>query len=294
MKSLFLTGTLFLCPLILAQDAPQATPAPAQTAPPPPAAPKPATKAPSGFEDFESFWSVGVFYWRPDRKPVLRGGLASTDPNSQGLDFPGKPRQTPGILITLPTGHSNRVEISAFQTKGSGSLVAPIAQTYFGQGFNSGDRLTASYNIRNIKATWNYLSYPYPALDARFRVKTLWEVQYVGLSPVITGPQVDLTVPAPQASGKMTIILPTLGLGVELVPSPKHFRFEARATGMAFPGRAALADAEANAVFRLGKLEVFGGGKFFYFRSSPKKEQFMRDRLFGPVAGVRWVFGKSR
>jgi hypothetical protein len=320
-KLFFLTGTLLLCPLMTGTMMAQA----AQAEPVPPAASKPAGQLPGqpaappqipapskpqapaqapapapapasapaaklGFEELESVWSVSLFYWQPTGKPILRGGEASTDPNSQGLDFPGKPKGTPGVMFTFPTGRSNRIEISGFQTSGSGSSTAPINVTYFGQGFTSGDVLASSYKIRAIKATWNYLSYPYPPLDAKFRIKTLWEVQYVRAYPVITGPQVDLSVPPPVASSTFNVILPTLGLGVELIPSPKHFRFEARATGMAFPGRAALWDADAMATFRLGKLEVFGGGKAFYFRSSPKKEQFMRDRLWGPIGGVRWVF----
>jgi hypothetical protein len=293
-KSFFLTGTLFLCPLLMMAQAPPPAqppttqPTPTQAPPAPTPAKPPATK--SAFEELESKWSFGVFYWRPDRAPILRGGAASTDPNAQGLDFPGKPRQTPGVTIWFPTGHSNRVEISAFETRGSGSLKASGDVTYFGQTFNSGDLLSTKYKIRDIKATWNYLSYPYPPLDAKFRIKTLWEVQYVRLYPAITGPQVDLSVPAPYASSTLQVILPTLGLGMEWIPSPKHFRFEARGTGMGFPGRSALVDADATAVLRIGKFEVFGGGKAFYFRTSPKKEQFMSDRLWGPMGGVRWVF----
>jgi hypothetical protein len=309
-KSIFLTGTLFLCPLVMGTlmgQAPQAAPAqpgqPAQAKPeaaptkpepvptkPEPAPPKPAAPAKSGYEEIESVWSFGVFYWRPNGKPILRGGAESPDPVAQSLDLPGKPKQVPGVTFSFPTGRSNRLEVSAFEARGSGSVKAPGDVNYFGQGFSDGDLLSTKYKIRNIKATWNYLTYPYPPLDAKFRIKTLWEVQYVMVQPVITGPVVDLTVPPPVADSKFSIILPTVGLGLELVPSPKHFRFEMRGTGMGFPGRSVLWDADAMATVRIGNLEVFGGGKALYFRSSPKKSQFMSDRLWGPIGGVRWVF----
>ena len=57
------------------------------------------------------------------------------------------------------------------------------------------------------------------------------------------GPIVDLTVPPPVAASTFSIIMPTVGVGVELVPSPKHFRFEARATG----ARVSLSSRQKNA-----------------------------------------------
>lgn len=281
MKSIFLTGTLFLCPL-LAQTPEQ---------PPAPVPPKPApVKTKSAYENLESVWSVSLFYWRPDGKAVLRGGAQSTNPPAQALDYPAKPRQTPGIMLTVPTGHSNRIEVSAWETRGTGSVTASRDETFFGQDFTQGDLLSARYKIRNLKATWNYLSYPYPTLDSRFRVKTLWEVQYVAAYSTVIGPPPDSATPGPVSTGKLTLIMPTFGLGIEWIPSPKHFRFEGRSSGMGLPGKAALWDADALAVARVGNFEIFGGAKAFYFRDSPKKQQFIRDRLWGPMVGVRWVF----
>src|SRR5258708_22572864 len=107
-------------------QAPPQPPEPKPAAPTPaPPQPQPPAQTKSGYEELESKWSIGVFYWRPDRAPILRGGASSTNPPAQALDFPGKPRETPGVTLWFPTGHSNRVEVSAFETRGSGSLTAP-------------------------------------------------------------------------------------------------------------------------------------------------------------------------
>jgi hypothetical protein len=258
----------------------------AQT-PPQPAPPKPAAQAQSGYENIESVWSISLFYWRPDGQPLMRGGKESTNPPAQALDLPGKPKGTPGVILTFPTGRSNRLEVSAFETRGSGNTVAGRELTFFGETFDQGDLLTADYRVRNAKVSWNYLSYPYPPLDAKFRIKTLWEVQYTSIRSVITAP---LSENMTQAKGSRSIIYPTLGLGMELVPSPKHFRVEIKGSGMGFPHRAALWDAEGSAVVRIGNLEIFGGGKAFHFKTSPQKDQYMLGTLWGPYGGIRWVF----
>jgi hypothetical protein len=316
-KSTFLTGTLFLCPLLalgLAAQTPTEQ-APAQTAPAPTAqaaasqaaaaptpappkqeitaAPAPRPRAGLGYPELESYWSFSASYWRPYGSPILRGGQASVDPAAQNLDFLGNPQQAPGITITIPTGHSNRLEISGWQTQATQAFTAPADVTYFGQTFNQGDLLSAHYRIRNISANWNYLTYPYPPLDSKFRIKTLWGIQYVQAAPTITGPQPGDTTPPPLGVGKVSLILPTFGIGMEYIVSPKHLRLEWRGSGMGLPNHSAVWDAEGLVVARAGNLEIFGGAKAFYFRTSPQKEQFVSDRFWGPTVGVRWVFRQS-
>lgn len=289
-------GLLLLCPVAaLSQPAPQAPPPEPPKAQP---APPPAKPGQSTYEETESILSLTLFYWRPRASEAfLAGGRLSPDPPAQTIDLFGRPRATPGIVLTFPTGRSNRVEVSFWETRGSGSTTATRAYNFFGTPFDRDDLLTTEYKIRNGRVTWNYLSYPYPALDSRFRIKTLWEVQWVQATPVITAPLTaipasgdDPAIPAIRATGKRSLIMPAAGLGVELIPSRKHFRVEARASGMGFSGRAQIWDAEGTAVLRAGNLEVFGGAKLFHFRTTPKKDLYLQADLWGPFAGVRWVF----
>jgi hypothetical protein len=200
-------------------------------------------------------------------------------------------------MLTIPTGRSNRIEISAWEARASGSTTATRDYSFFGETFHKNDFLVTENRVRNVKVTWNYLSFPYPPLDSKFRLKTLWEFQYVSTRPVITAPYTAVAatddsaaVPAVQAIGKRNIFLPTLGLGVELIPSEKHFRVEAKGTAMAFPGRSQIWDTEGSAVLRLGSLEIFAGARYFHYRTSQKNDQYVEGNMWGPLGGVRWVF----
>jgi hypothetical protein len=252
----------------------------------------------STYEDIESIFSVSLFYWKPsDGDARLAGGRLSPDPPAQTIDLVGKPKDTPGIILTFPTGRSNRLELSFWEARSSGSTTPTIAHTSFGQSFDRNEFLTTENRVRSVKISWNYLSYPYPPLDSKFRLKTLWEIQYVQARPVITAPftaepaQGDTpALPALRAMASRKVILPTVGLGVEYIPSIKHFRVEAKGSAMAFPGKSQIWDTEASAVARAGNFELYVGAKRFHFRTSPGSDQYVEGNLWGPFAGVRWVF----
>jgi hypothetical protein len=59
---------------------------------------------------------------------------------------------------------------------------------------------------------------------------------------------------------------------------------------MTLPGKSGYYDVEANAVGRIRKLEIFGGIKGFHFHTSSKQETFTTSTMWGPMAGLRWVF----
>ena len=82
-------------------------------------------------------------------------------------------------------------------------------------------------------------------------------------------------------------IYPSFGVGIEEMLS-KHARFEAKTSGFAFPHRATVWDAEALLAYRMGPIELFAGGGAFYFKTSPKQENYVRAMLSGAFAGIRW------
>ena len=108
--------------------------------------------------------------------------------------------------------------------------------------------------------------------------------------PQIQGVADDLITSVPTtAIGTKLLIMPTVGIGLDIAPS-KFFHIEMQAAGMALSGRSRVLDGEAKAVFRVKKLEVLAGAKGLDFRTTLKTDQYFRSRLTGPFAGVRWVF----
>jgi len=294
LKSILWIGPFILCSVMLAQQAPPAEPTKPATTPPaatPPAKPattpaKPA-RAPRPQRGVDDMMSISLFYWRANRgQPGLFAGTQTTTTLSQRLDLSHSSRAD-GIMVTLPTGGANRLEVGYWDTRGSGTRVATEPLAIYAATVKAGDPIKSSYLIRNIRISWNYLTYPVPAGSAKLRVKTFWEVQYTRISPVISFP--NAADPTATVGDKKAIIFPGVGVGLEYVPS-KRFRVESRLSGMALPGRSRYADAEVSLIGSVGSLEIFGGGKGFHFRTSPKSETYQQGTIWGPMFGVRWVF----
>lgn len=252
-----------------------------------PSAAPPRVVPPQAPDPLERMFSISVYDWLPQGRSAIRGGVHTTNPSASDLDLPKNPRRAYGATITIPTKGATRLEISYLTLSDSGNAVASRDTNFLGGTIPQNEPLSLAYTLRHVKASWNYLTYPNPSVGAKFRLKTLWEVHYVQVNPTV---QLNTLAPDQVFPGdKRSLFLPAVGLGLEFVPS-SHFRMEARGSGMAFPDRAALGDAEATAVVRIRRLEIFAGGKAFYYRTSPQKTNFVKGSLWGPHAGVRWVF----
>jgi hypothetical protein len=290
-KSIIPAGLLCLsCTLLFGQ---QQTPAePPQTPAPTPASAPASTAAPADVnkDEIDGVGSVSLFYWLSDGTPSLIGGKQSTAATAGGgnLGLPADNKRAPGIVIAIPAGKFNRFEVSYFQTNGVGNSTSIQNLELFGQSVPANDYLAINYRIRNYKFSWNYLTWPSPPENAKFRIKTLWEIQYTTIATSVDAPfETSLTF-APAVATKH-IIFPTFGLGGEYVPS-KHFRIEARGSGFGFPHKAEQWEAEANAVGRIGHFEIFAGAKIFHFKTSPNADNYLEATLKGPYAGLRFVF----
>jgi hypothetical protein len=215
----------------------------------------------------------------------LLGGTTSTNAADQTLTLPNNPRQADGVIFTLRAKGPTRLELAIFNIRANGNVIGPGNLSLYGLTVSPGDYLVVDYQIRNAKLTWNYLTYPVPALDSKLRFKTLFEMQYTSIRPNIVSPFTD-SLPVTK---KYTIIYPAFGMGVEYVPS-RHFRMETRFTGFALPGKTAIWDGEGSIVGRIGSLEIFGGMKGYHFRTSTNTDIYVKGTLWGPNAGLRWVF----
>ena len=229
-------------------------------------------------------WSGSIYYWKASGPPMLRGGVPSVDSGAQFLDLKGKPHQPAGLEFTTPAGRFDRFEFSYFQTNGSGTDTAMRNLLLYQTAIPAGDFLNTYYKTRDFKLSWNYLTYPAPP-DTKFRFKTLWEVQYVSVSPEVDA---FYDINLPQGKGTRSVLFPTLGVGLEYVPSAK-FRMEVRGSGFFIPHHGEIGDTQADAVYRVGHLEIYLGGKFYHFKTSPQNQDYVIENLWGPIGGLRWV-----
>ncbi|MFB3829960.1 MAG: hypothetical protein ACE15B_24540 [Bryobacteraceae bacterium] len=264
---------------------PAAEPKPAQ----PPAAPAPAQPEPaSPYNDGQV--SVGLFYWMgPNRTHVRTGALAT---GNSDLNLPRKSVQVPGVVLTLPAGTHHALRFSYFRANRTVNTNAPAELSIFGVGYRPGDYLAVGYKLENAKISLDYLSWPFPVADRKFRVKTLWEAQYVSVKSTFNAPLNPLedeegTAQAWDTKGTNWFLYPSLGMGAQYVAN-RNFRWEAKGSGFVWPGRPALWDAETFVAIRGGRIELNVGAKAFHFRTSTKQELFWRGTLMGGFVGLRW------
>lgn len=292
MKRILWSGLLCSClslvgqaqaPSPAGQTATPPAPKPTVEMPPPPP-PKPAKSAER--DTGGDVVSIEPFYWLNHAQPSLHKGKGSFYTLPGNLDFPGRSKYTLGGVLTIPTRNENSLQFSYFRTQGAGDTKLAQDANFFGNPFNQADFLATKYTLENMKLSWNYLTYPFPSNGAKFRLKTLWEVQYVTIRSTLDAP---LDVNTTLTDGAKKLILPAFGLGIEYHPA-RHVRFEAKASGFGLPHRSAIWDAEGSAVVRAGRIELLVGGKAFHYKTSPKANQFFTQTLWGPYVGVRLIW----
>jgi hypothetical protein len=222
----------------------------------------------------------------------MRTGRAAVEGVSSDLDFPGKNTPVLGGVVSFPAGNDDTLRVSYFRTQAQGNTVASKALSFFGVAFSTGDYLSVGYNLQNAKISLDYVSWPGPARATSFRLKTLWELQYISFQPTVYAP----FKPTEDSSGNAIetfatmnkwFIYPSLGLGIEKALS-QHVRVEVKASGFALPHFPTVWDGEALVACRVKHFEVLFGARAFHFKTSPKREEYVRATLPGAYAGIRW------
>jgi len=300
-KSIFLSG--IVCLLSASAGFGQQTPPPQQQQQPPtsvpgtPTQPKPTVQLPppvpkqtptppqerdTGGDAF----SVMAGYWQTTAAPSMYGGAGNTTGLPGDIRFNGDRKYALVAVGTIPTGHENSLEFTYFRNQGAGSQILAVNSNYFGNNFFAGDQLFTGYTVQSAKVSWNYLTWPYPSNGAKFRVKTLWEVQYVNISASFNAPADLDTTPG---TGSKNVILPALGMGVEYHPN-RRVRLELKGSGFGIPHHADLWDAQASVVLRFSQLEFFLSYKAYHYKTSPQADQYFSQTLLGPMIGIRYMF----
>jgi len=223
--------------------------------------------------------------------PALRGGAAAT--GFENLNYPGNGKYTPGVSLSFPVSKTGMLNFSGFITKGSTSTTAAQALTLFGTSYASGDLVTANYTVRNLKLSLQDLFFPFPRKEGqRWRVKTLWEVQYASIITNLNAPLAPTTDSSGNAvvntaNGTRSIVYPTFGLAGEY-HFTRNLVFQANGSGFTVPHHAAIGDAEGSLGYRFGAVELVVGDRYFHFKTSTKNAEYFKTTLTGAYAGLRF------
>lgn len=261
---------------------PAATPSPAAQIPPPaPAAP---AKTGPDYPDPRTF-TIGVFYWvtGASSNPGVFTGRAV--PDLETLSDLGKVKQgSPMIELSIPITRTGELKFEGSITKGDGTQVATADTFLYGTQFYNGDTLSSQYQITRAKLYLDDLLFPHKFPVAKFRLKSLWEVQFVKMKTTIDAP---LVTAGETATGTNQIIFPTFGLAAEYAIAP-HVLLRVAGSGFGLYHKADLWDGEATVSVRRGQWEFVGGGKAFHFKTSPNNEEYVTGTIVGGFAGLRW------
>jgi hypothetical protein len=297
------------------QPTPPAQPpaAPPQQQPPPeagtqpqqhgriPEPPPPPPKVPDVRRPGESGFFVGVAAWMPTEQPIFNRGDASTFSGDSRVTMQGKPKYAENIEIGVAAGLHNSIRLSFNSMSASGDITPSDALTLWSQPYTAGEYLSTNYQFINAKLSYEYLTYPYPVGSKKFRLKTLWQVQYTSIASTFDAPKnyydtngnllIDASTGNPinlVGSGTRAIISPTFGLGGHYYSS-RHVRFEVNGSGFAVPHHWTIWDTDATVNFRfLGHLELRAGAKAFHFKTSPLAAFYLRGTMASAFVGLRW------
>ena len=304
-------GLLCFCLAAVAQSpqtppaqapAPQQKPvAPAQTGQPtiqaPPELPKyPDVRMPG---EYGMWLTVGAGL--PQGQPIFNVGRNSGVTTSALATMQGTPKLSESAELGIAVGLHNALRVSYFSTRSAGDFTNSQDLTLWNQAYSSGNLISTNYQLTDLKLSFDYLTWPFPVESRRFRLKTLWQVQYVSVKSGFDAPLIPITnsdgTPIGydangnpityMASGTRWYITPTLGIGTEYWLN-RNVRFESNVSGFTIPHHTTTWDADASINFRYGHFEIGAGAKAFHFKTSTDGPYYLRGTLYSPAVQIRW------
>lgn len=288
-------------------SATQATPPQEQTPPPeqprtgirptPPTLPK----IPDVRQPGETGYWIGISGWFPTQEPEFNKGRGAAFTTASLAPLAGKPKAAYGAEVGLALGLHNALRLSYFQSQASGNFTKNNDLQIYDQTYVAGTLVASDYKLENIKLSFDYLTWPYPVESRRFRLKTLWGLQYTSIRSTFDAPFLPLFdaatgAPLVDASGNPIsyvgtgtrwFVSPILGIGVSQFVS-RHFRVEANASGFTIPRHNSIWDADASANIRYGHIELRLGGKAFHFKTTTNSDFYMKNTMGSAFVGLRW------
>ncbi len=243
---------------------------------------------------------IGFTGWFPVSGVAMDKGHDSDYSYYSRVIMQGNPKLSQGVDIGIALGLHNALKISYFEARAAGDET-PNIQTYlWGLLYPNGTLLSTNYRLQDAKMSFDYLTWPYPVESRRFRLKTLYQVQYIVVRTGFDNPTLPLFDsngnPLLDSSGNpisyatagtKTYITPTFGIGTEYWKS-KRLRFETNTTAFAIPHHSTTLDGDASVNWRFGHWELKAGVKAFHFKTTPTADYFMRGTLYSGMVGIRW------
>ncbi len=298
--SAFLSVVFLMTPLAfgqVGQPVPGVPPTPPSTQQaPPPASPAPPAKNVPDYPEPRTL-TLGIFYWAtgPGISPSIYGGsqaCAFSITGAESCEYSnysnlGRAHRTPGFEIFFPITRTGELHIEAFKTEGNSSQTAPLNTTVFGQPIPQGADVATQYNIERAKLYLDDLLWPEKFPVPKFRLKSLWEVQWMQIHSSVDTPILDALGTGAPATGTRSIIFPEFGVAAEYALTP-HTLLRASLAGFGFPHKADIADADATISYRRGLWEIRAGGQMMHYKTSPDNSDYLAGTLAGAFIGLRF------
>jgi hypothetical protein len=265
------------------------------------APPAPPPRLPDVRQPGETGWWIGLNAGFPTQHPYLDKGRGANFTEASRVEMQGKPKYAAGLEVGMAVGLHNTLRFAYFDTKASGNIESlPNTLRLWDQTYEAGTYLATNYRLQHGKMSLDYLTWPYPVESRRFRLKTLWQVQWTQMKTVFDAPKKPLLDdngfpivdsagnPISYAAiGSRWFVSPMFGVGAAYYAG-RHFRWEANAAGWTWPRRNTVWDAETSVNLKYGHFELRGGIKAFHFKTSTEAEFYGIGTLWSGFAGVRW------
>jgi hypothetical protein len=236
----------------------------------------------------ERGFSVGASLWWANSKPEFEKGSFALA-YLGNIRMEGAPKVNQAFDGAFALGLHNVLRISYFETRAAGNEYAPTELGLYQQVYSLGDYLATDYFLRSAKLSFDYLTWPYPVKTSKFRLKTLWQLQYMEVRTGFDAPLKTFTVEnttwATTEIHRFT--LPEFGIGTQYWVT-RGFRVETRGAGMSIPHHQNSWDFEGSLNFRAGPLELQVGYKGYHFRTSAQQDFWVRGTMVGPFVGLHW------
>jgi hypothetical protein len=263
--------------------------------------PPPPPRLPDVRQPGETGWWFGLTSWFPTQKPTFDKGRAATFTDPTKTTFEGTPKYSAGADLGIAIGLHNTLRFSFQDVKATGDIQSiPVQIQAWGQTYPAGTYLATSYHLQHGSISMDYLTWPYPVESRRFRLKTLWQVQYTNVKSTFDAPK----SPIADANGNPLVdsngnLISYAGSGSHWFISPmfgvqtmyyygRHFRWEAKASGWGWPHHNAIWDADTSANLRYGHFELGVGFRGFHFKTSTQGEYYTHGTYAAGFAGLRW------
>jgi hypothetical protein len=289
-------------------QAPPAQTQPAQALPDQPTSTAPIVVAPPELPKYpdvrlpgEYGFFIGIDGWDPTQQPIFNHGRNSGITNNSYVTLQGKAKTGKGAEFGIALGLHNALHFSYLETRAAGDFTTPVILSVAGgQTYAAGTLVSTDHNIQDVKISFDYLTWPYPVESRKFRLKTLYQVQYVAAKAGFDAPLLPLV----DANGNLILdssgnpisyaasetkwfVLPTFGLSATQYIT-RYIRLEASADGFAIPHHSTLYEGETTLNVRVNHFELRGGAKLFHFKTSTSQDFYLKGTMASVFFGIRW------